>query len=98
MSIESLNARILEYKVKNTQNSVKEFYLNYRDAHDAEKRIKMLYGENLLFSRVISGTEVDKMYDKLYGIKNSNISSSNEKGSPVLLIVLIIVGLWFYFK
>ncbi len=60
----------LEYQLNNGLTIMKEFYTNSTDAYEAEKALKLRYGNDLKWSRRVTGYDTDREYEKKYGIKN----------------------------
>lgn len=60
----------LEYQLNNGLTIMKEFYTNSTDAHEAEKALKLRYGNDLKWSKIVTGYDTDREYEKKHGIKN----------------------------
>jgi len=60
----------LEYQLNNGLTIMKEFYTNSTDAYEAEKALKLRYGNDLKWSRRVTGYDTDREYEKKHGIKN----------------------------
>lgn len=60
----------LEYQLNNGLTIMKEFYTNSTDAYEAEKALKLRYGNDLKWSGRVTGYDTDREYEKKYGIKN----------------------------
>ncbi len=76
----------LEYQLKGNYTTQREFFTgtgsqsSSTQAHDAERALKLRYGNEINWSRVVSGSTVEDEYEKKYGIKKQRrLDSERQK-------------------